>query len=70
VSLSVNPSIAWTTLEWQVWEYTKGTISLQAIAQQLRLPIEKVQQVAFRLITVGLAEEVPLVVGSVPYTTG
>lgn len=52
--------------EWQVWEYTNGTVSLNAIAQQLQLPLEKVQQIAFRLITVGLAEEVPLVVGSLP----
>jgi hypothetical protein len=52
--------------EWQVWEYTKGTVSLNTIAQQLRLPVEKVQQIAFRLIIVGLAEEVPLMVGSLP----
>ena len=56
-------------LEWQIWEYTKGTVSLNAIAQQLRLPIEKVQQVAFRLIAVNLAEEVPLVAGSLPSPT-
>lgn len=52
--------------EWQVWEYTKGTVSLGAIARQLRLPVEKVQQIAFRLIIIGLAEEVPLLVGSLP----
>ena len=52
--------------EWQVWEYTKGTMSLNVIARQLRLPVEKVQQIAFRLITVGLAEEVPLIVETLP----
>ncbi len=52
--------------ELQVWEYTKGTVSLKAIARQLRLPLEKVQQIAFRLITVGIAEEVPLLVGTLP----
>jgi hypothetical protein len=52
--------------EWQIWEYTKGTVSLKAIAQQLRLPPEKVQQIAFRLITVGIAEEVPLLAGTLP----
>lgn len=46
--------------EWQVWEYTNGTVALKAIAQQLMLPVEKVQQIAFRLIATGLAEEVPL----------
>lgn len=48
-------------LEWQVWEYTQGTVSLEMIAEQLRLPVEKVQQVAFRLIVMDLAEEVFLV---------
>lgn len=52
--------------EWQVWEYTKGTVPLAMIARQLRLPVEKVQQIAFRLIVMGLAEEVPLLAGSLP----
>lgn len=56
-----QPQYRLDTLEWQVWEYTKGTVPLKAIAEQLRLPIEKVQQVAFRIITVGIAEEIPLV---------
>lgn len=47
--------------EWQVWEFINGSVSLNAIAKQVQLPIEKVQQVAFRLIVAGLAEEVPLV---------
>jgi len=53
-------------VEWQIWEYTKGTVSLKMIARELRLPIEKVQQIAFALITVGLAEEVPLFMGNLP----
>lgn len=48
--------------EWQVWEFTSGTVSLNAIAKQLQLPVEKVQQIAFRLIVAGLVEEVPLLV--------
>ncbi|HEY9892414.1 MAG TPA: DUF4388 domain-containing protein [Candidatus Sericytochromatia bacterium] len=56
-----KPQYRLDSLEWQVWEYTKGTLSLNAIAEQLRLPVEKVQQVAFRLVTVGLAEEVLLI---------
>jgi hypothetical protein len=61
-----QPQYKLDTLEWQVWEYTKGTVSLGAIAWQLRLPVEKVQQIAFRLITIGIAEEVPLLVGTLP----
>lgn len=51
-------------LEWQIWEYTKGTVSLLGIARQLRIPVQKVRQIAFRLISVGLAEEIPLTVKS------
>jgi hypothetical protein len=56
--LKINPS------EWQIWEFTNGTVSLKTIADQLRLPVETVQQIAFRLIVVGLAEELPLVAAS------
>ncbi|HEY9708328.1 MAG TPA: DUF4388 domain-containing protein [Oculatellaceae cyanobacterium] len=63
VSIIVGkPQCRLDALEWQVWDYTNGTISLAAIAQQLKLPLEKVQQIALRFITVGLAEEVPLLI--------
>lgn len=62
VSLIVGkPQYQLDSLEWQVWEYTQGTVCLKGIAEQLRLPIEKVQQVSFRLITIGLVEEVHVV---------
>lgn len=59
-SVSGHPRQRLAPSEWQVWEYTKGTVSLKAIAKQLQLPVEQVQQIAFRLISVGLAEEYPL----------
>lgn len=61
-----QPEYRLGTQEWQVWEFTKGTVSLKAIAQHLRLPVEKVQQIAFRLIAIGLVEEVPLLPGTLP----
>ncbi|MBE9129151.1 MULTISPECIES: DUF4388 domain-containing protein [unclassified Coleofasciculus] len=61
-----QPRYRLDNLEWQIWEYTKGTVSLKTIARELGLPIEKVQQIAFQLITIGLAEEVPFLVGSLP----
>jgi hypothetical protein len=64
-----QPNYRLNAQEWQVWEYTQGTVSLKALAEQLRLPLEKVQQIAFRLITVGLVEEVPLVTGTLPTQT-
>lgn len=47
--------------EWHLWEFANGTLSLETIAQQLQLPLAKVQQIAFRLVTAGLVEEVPLI---------
>lgn len=41
-------------LESKVWECSQGEISLNAMANQLKIPVEKVQQIAFRLIAVGL----------------
>lgn len=64
-----QPEYRLDALEWQVWEFTKGTVSLKEIARQLRIPVEKVQQIAFRLMTVGLVEEVPLLVGTLPTQT-
>lgn len=49
-------------LEWQVWEFANGTEPLTVIAERLQLPLEKIQQIAFRLMIVGLIEEVSLVI--------
>lgn len=56
-----QPQFKLSPTEWQVWEFAKGTMALGAIARQLQLPVAKVQQVAFRLMVVGLAEEMPMV---------
>jgi hypothetical protein len=58
--INSQPSFSLNNQEWQVWEYTKGTTALKTIAKELQLPIEKVQQIAFRLIVIGLAEELPM----------
>ena len=34
-----QPQLHLNQLEWQMWEFTKGTESIIAIAEQLRLPI-------------------------------
>lgn len=56
-----KPGLKLNQVEWQVWEFTSGSMSLKAIAAQLHMPIEKIQQIAFRLIVIGLAEELPLI---------
>ncbi|HBE16425.1 MAG TPA: hypothetical protein DEG17_07430 [Cyanobacteria bacterium UBA11149] len=65
-TITEEPSYHLTPLEWQIWEYTKVTISLNTIAKELRLPIGKVQEIAYLFIAVGLAEEVPLLASNLP----
>ncbi|NET00921.1 MAG: DUF4388 domain-containing protein [Sphaerospermopsis sp. SIO1G2] len=52
-----QPKLQLNAQEWQVWEFVNGQVSLQHIADQLSIPIATAQQIAFRLIVVGLAEE-------------
>ena len=56
-----KPQLRLDSLEWQVWEFANGSISLRKIAEQLGLPVEKVQHIAFQLIVANLVEEVPLI---------
>ncbi len=56
-----KPKYRLTQLEWQLWEFTQGSTSIASIAKQLNLPVEKIQQAAFRLIVTGFLEEVPFI---------
>lgn len=46
--------------EWQVWEFVNGNVSIKTIANHVRLPLEEVMKIAFRLIVINLAEEIPV----------
>jgi len=59
-SIAGKPSMKLNQAEWQIWEFANGSMALTAIAQQLGTPIEKIQQIAFRLIVIGIVEELPL----------
>lgn len=48
-------------IESQIWEFIHGKTTITAIAQRLNLPLETLQLAAFRLIVIGLAEEIPMV---------
>lgn len=48
------------SLEWQLWQNIDGLNSLNTIAKQLNTPIYAVQIAAFRLLAVGLIEEIIL----------
>ena len=47
------------SLEGRLWQMANSSVPLDAIASQLKQPIEVIQQTAFRLISVGLVAEVP-----------
>jgi hypothetical protein len=55
--IAQQPQVRLDAQEWQVWEFVNGHISLKNIANHLRIPVETVQQIAFRLIAIGLVEE-------------
>lgn len=55
------PRLHINQVERQVWELAKSRNNLLNISAHLSHSIEKVQQIAFRLILVGLVEEVPMV---------
>ena len=55
-----QPQLRINQSEWQVWSLADGSTSLSHIATQLGQPMERIQQIAFRLMFVGLAEEVPV----------
>ena len=54
-----QPQIRLNPFEWRMWEFASGDISIKDIAVQLNQPTIKIQQAAFRLMLVGLIEEVP-----------
>ncbi len=59
--VSGQPPLKLKQAEWQVWEFTNGQVPIKEIAHHLRLPLEKVQQIGFRLIVVNMVEEMPIV---------
>ncbi|MDB9305922.1 MULTISPECIES: DUF4388 domain-containing protein [Cyanophyceae] len=64
--IAKQPQIQLNAQEWQLWEFVNGEISLHNIATHLRVSVETVQQIAFRLIVVGLVEEHFMVATSTP----
>ncbi|MEO0396895.1 MAG: DUF4388 domain-containing protein [Cyanobacteria bacterium P01_A01_bin.137] len=56
-----QPNVRINQVEWSVWRLIDEKITLEQIATRLNLSVEEVQRIAFRLIFVGLAKEVPLV---------
>lgn len=56
-------------IEFGVWEYAAGTVSLKVMAKNLGLPVNVIQKIAFALMAMGLVEEVSLVSRVLPEQT-
>lgn len=56
--ISGKPNFKLDALESKVWELANGELCLAAIAEELSLTIQRVQQIAFRLVRAGLVEAV------------
>ena len=52
------PNLRLDSQEFKVWNLALGELSIAKIAAQLGLEIEKVQQIGFRLSSIGLVQEV------------
>jgi hypothetical protein len=52
------------SLEGRVWQLANGSVPLNSMATQFKQPVEIIQQTAFRLISVGLVAEVPMIAPS------
>jgi len=65
-AITGKPQLHLDAQEWQVWEFADGSVSIAAIAKQLQLPVEKLQQIAFRMTVVGLIEEFPIIIAPDP----
>ena len=54
-----QPNVRINQAEWNIWRLVDENVSLNQIATNLGLPVDDVQRIAFRLIFVGLVQEVP-----------
>jgi Domain of unknown function (DUF4388) len=58
---ATTPDLRLDAQESKVWNFALGEISIAQIAERLKLGIDRVQQIGFRLSAIGLVDEVPLV---------
>ncbi len=52
------PTLRLDTQESKVWNLALGELSIDQIAAQLNISVEKVQQIGFRLIAIGLVQDI------------
>lgn len=57
---AATSAIRLDTQESKVWNLALGELSIDKIAKQLGLSVEKVQQISFRLISIGLVHDISM----------
>jgi Domain of unknown function (DUF4388) len=57
---SADPKLRLDNQELKVWKLAIGELSIAQIARQLGLEVDRVQQIGFRLISIGLMQEVTI----------
>lgn len=55
-----EPHLRLNHTESKVWELVDGRLTIEKMAPRLDLSIEELQKTAFRIILIGIAEEIPL----------
>jgi Domain of unknown function (DUF4388) len=55
---AADPKLRLDNQELKVWQLSVGELSIAQIAKQLGLEVDRVQQIGFRLISIGLMQEV------------
>jgi hypothetical protein len=56
-----EPKISINKLEKSVWDLSDAETTIKEMSKQLEISLEKTKEVGFRLIAIGLAEEIPMV---------
>ncbi len=56
-----TPTITINALEKQVWDLSDGLTTVKSISEQLEISLEKTKELGFRLIAIGLVQEIPMV---------
>jgi Domain of unknown function (DUF4388) len=57
---AADPKLRLDNQELKVWQLSVGELSIAQIAKQLGLEVDRVQQIGFRLISIGLMQEVTI----------
>jgi hypothetical protein len=56
-----QPTISINNSEQSIWQLSDGITTVKEMSKKLEMSLEKVKEIGFRLIAIGLVEEIPMV---------